>query len=74
MEPISTFFMMSVRLNTPESGMPEAMSLGGGHDVRDDAKMFEGKPFASAAKSRLDFIEDEHDAVLVTDLAQALHE
>ena len=32
--------------------------------------MFEGKPFARATKSRLDFVEDEQDAVLVADFTQ----
>ena len=54
--------------------MPEASPLAAVMISGTTSIMFERKPFARAPKPRLDFIEDEQDAVLVADLAQALHE
>ncbi len=47
--------------------------LGHRHQIGLDAEMLHGEPFAGAPEARLDFIGDQHDAMLVAELAQAHH-
>ena len=49
-------------------------SFGDADDVRLDAVMLQGKHFSGTAHAALDFVHDEHDAVLVADPPQALKE
>ena len=44
-----------------------------GDQIGGHAGVFDGKPFAGPAKARLHFVGDQHDTVLVTDLAELVH-
>ena len=48
--------------------------FGDRHQIGLDAEMLHGKPFAGAPEARLDFIGDQHDAMLVAKLAQPHHQ
>ena len=50
-----------------------SQALGDGHEIGLDAPDVHGEPLAGAAEAAHDLIGDEHDAVLVADVAHALH-
>ena len=48
--------------------------FGACHQIRLHAEMLHGKPFARAPEARLDFIGNQHNAMLVAKLAQPHHQ
>src|SRR5256885_5820690 len=52
--------------------VPRVNALRHGHDVRHNSPVVTGEPSAGTAEATHDLIEDEHDAVAVTDFAHGL--
>ena len=63
--------MIAARPSTPEIGMPPAIDLATRDEVGLDAEVLHREHAAGAAEAGLHLVGDQHDAVLVADLAQA---